>query len=427
MEFPEKSRYKPETAQALLDLFRRSPELQEPPSWLKTLRYGALTALEQEGLPTPLLERWKYTNLAPHIKGFGQKLDAAPLVYNGPDKFVKNLREILSDPPDWLASLLSERDEGAFRYRDMMLWDMGNLFLRDGLVVDIPVDNSVDKPVEITVSGSDSGFYAPRLVIRLGRGSDLTVIERLTGEGRFWNNCVTQIQVGENARLRHYRIQDSGDTSVFTGNTHVQVERDGTYEAFTLTAGAALSRNQIHAELRGSNAVCNFYGINLLSGGQHGDTTAEIEHEAPHCRSNQFIRSVMSGRAHGVFQGKVHVHRAGQKTDAYQLSNALLLSEGAEMDTKPELEIYADDVKCSHGATTGRLEDEPLFYLRSRGLSEAEARSLLIGAFVGEVVDKLEDEVVKILVQKRIQTWLDKNPPSFLREGGHRGEGSHAP
>lgn len=406
--FPEKSRYKPETAQPLLDLYRGSPELHEPPAWLKDLRYGALTALEKEGLPTPLLERWKYTNLTPRLKNLGPKLGSAPLVYKAPDKLVQKLGEILHDAPAWLVTLLAERDEGAFRYGDMMLWDAGNLFLRDGLVVDVPAGMIVDKPVDISVFANDSSTFMPRIVIRLGRGAQLTVIESLTGQGRYWNNTVTQIIVGDNARLYHYRIQDNSPESVYTAGTHVQIGRDGTYEAFTLTAGAALSRNQIHAELRGANAACNLYGVNLLDGAQHGDTTAEIEHEAPNCTSNQFIRSVLAGQAHCVFQGKVHVHRPAQKTDAYQLSNALILSEGAEMDTKPELEIYADDVKCSHGATTGKLDDEPLFYLRSRGLPEAEARALLIGAFVNETVDKLVDETVKDGVRQRVARWLEE-------------------
>jgi len=404
--FPEKHRYKPETGLAMLDLYRRTEGMQEPPEWLKGLRYGALTALEREGLPTPLLERWKYTNITPAIRDFGASLDNSPVMYKGAENFVSNLGDVLHTLPEWLGDLLAERDESAFRYGDMMLWDLSNLFLRDGLVVDIPAGKSVDKPVDISVLANNISFFSSRLVIRLGKGAQAAVIESHAGQGRYWHNATVQVIVGPNARLHHYRFQENSTGAAHTASTHVQVDRDGTYEAFTLTAGAALSRNQIHAELRGANATCNLYGVNLLTGGQHGDTTAEIEHEAPHCRSNQFIRSVIGGHAHGVFQGKVHVHQAAQKTDAYQLSNALLLSEGAEMDTKPELEIYADDVKCSHGATTGKLEDEPLFYLRSRGLPEAEARALLITAFAGEVVEKLGDDSVKAVALQRIEDWL---------------------
>lgn len=144
----------------------------------------------------------------------------------------------------------------------------------------------------------------------------------------------------------------------------------------------------------------------MLKDKQHGDTTILIEHQAPHCNSNQFYRTLLDDGANGVFQGKVHVHQVAQKTDGYQLSNALLLSDKAEMDTKPELEIYADDVKCSHGATTGQLDEEPLFYLRSRGLSAAQARFLMIQAFLAEVIEKIGDEALEDEVNEQVAQWL---------------------
>jgi Fe-S cluster assembly protein SufD len=158
--------------------------------------------------------------------------------------------------------------------------------------------------------------------------------------------------------------------------------------------------------LNGQNIECSFNGINLLNKQQHGDTTILVEHKAPRCKSNQFYRSILDDKSRGVFQGKVHVHQIAQKTDGYQLSNTLLLSPEAEMDTKPELEIYADDVKCSHGATTGQLDEEPLFYLRSRGLSAAEARMLLVQAFVDEVADKIVDEKFQSSVKESCTQWL---------------------
>jgi Fe-S cluster assembly protein SufD len=170
--------------------------------------------------------------------------------------------------------------------------------------------------------------------------------------------------------------------------------------------GGMMSRHQIQADLEGVNGFVSFNGLNLLGGKQHGDTTILINHRAAHCNSNQFYRSLLTDEAHGVFQGKVHVFEGAQKTDGYQLSNAILLSDKAVMDTKPELEIYADDVKCSHGATTGQMNEEPLFYLRSRGLSEKEARLLLIRAFVDEVVDKIEDEKLKAQIEKDVEAWL---------------------
>lgn len=264
------------------------------------------------------------------------------------------------------------------------------------------------EPVEVLWTGRDGILHAPVLSIILEEGAEATIIERHDGQGAYWKNMTTEIVVGKNAKLHHYRIQNDSFDAVKTNMVHITLDRDAIYDCFTLNMGGKLSRHEIHAVINGSNTHCSFNGVNLLNGKQHGDTTILIEHTAPHCTSNQFYRTILDDTAHAVFQGKVHVHRPAQKTDAYQLSNALLLSSGAEMDTKPELEIYADDVKCSHGATTGQLDEEPLFYLRSRGLSEAEARLLLVQAFVDEAVDKIEDEMFKTFVKGQAASWLGK-------------------
>ncbi|MCB9991748.1 MAG: Fe-S cluster assembly protein SufD [Rhodospirillales bacterium] len=404
--FPEKNRYKPETGERFAALFKADLALQDGPAWLKALRYSALTGLERRGLPTARLERWKYTNFASIVDQFTAAPVPADLREVDPDNLVERLVDNLSNPQEWLEEILSEQDENMARYGDMMLWDLNSLFLKDGLVVDVPAGKAVDKAVEVNFSISDGTAAMPRLVIRLGEGAELSLIERHNAIGKSWHNGVTQIIVGPNARLRHYRIQDSHPEAVHSQNTAVRLMRDASYESFTLTTGAGMSRNQIHAFIEDTNAACHIKGINLLRGSQHADTTAEIEHRAGHGTSSQLMRSVITDQAHGVFQGKVLVHKDAQKTDGTQLSNALLLSEGAEMDTKPELEIYADDVKCAHGATTGQLEDDPLFYLRSRGLSENEARLLLIQAFVDEVVDGLGDESVQQSVSAKVEQWL---------------------
>ena len=404
---PAPYRYKPETAEALLALYQNYMGAHDLPVWLKDLGYSALTTLETQGLPTPKLERWKYTNLVSAVKSLlGNGLGAANIEVENGDKFVQKLGGALSEAPEWLVALLSAEPAGGTQYHDMALWALSNVFLRDGVVVDIPAGTVVDKPVIFSFGDHGENFVTPRSVMRIGEGVEVTIIEHHNGQNACWNNALTQIIVGKNAKLRHYRIQDTGGGVVQSDSTHVQIERDGNYEAFTLTLGAKLSRNQIHAELLGENANCDLNGINLLRGMQHGDTTITIEHKAPHCTSNQFYRNVLDEQAKGVFQGKVHVHKIAQKTDGYQLSNTILLSEAAEMDTKPELEIYADDVKCSHGATTGQLDDEPLFYLRSRGLTEMAAKALLIEAFTNEVLDKLADEPFRVLAHAKCEGWL---------------------
>lgn len=262
------------------------------------------------------------------------------------------------------------------------------------------------EPVDILWTGLHERIHTPSLSIELEPGSEVFVVERNEGAGAYWKNADTSITIGENAKLTHIRIQDDSLDSVNTNMVDISLGRDARYEGFTLNLGGKLTRHEIHAVLNGPGAEIHLNGLNLLKGKQHGDTTILIEHAAPNGQSNQFYRSILDDEARGVFQGKVHVHQIAQKTDGYQLSNALLLSPKAEMDTKPELEIYADDVKCSHGATTGQLDEEPLFYLRSRGLSEKEARLLLIQAFVDEVVDKVENEAMRAVLQEKASLWL---------------------
>ncbi|MCB9981634.1 MAG: Fe-S cluster assembly protein SufD [Rhodospirillales bacterium] len=263
-----------------------------------------------------------------------------------------------------------------------------------------------EQPEDILFTGIDGQHSQPRLKIVLEQGAQATIIERHEGEGAYWKNMVTEIELGRGAHLHHIRIQNDAPEAVHTNMVSFKVARDALYNGFSLNSGAKLSRHEIHAVIDGQNAEISFNGVNLLAGEQHGDTTILIEHQAPHSRSNQFYRSLLDDKARGVFQGKVHVHQKAQKTDAYQLSNALLLSPEAEMDTKPELEIYADDVKCSHGATTGQLDEQPLFYLRQRGLNEAQARFLLIQSFVDEVVDKIVDEKIRDQILKETEKWL---------------------
>lgn len=312
-----------------------------------------MKALSIDNLPTPKVEEWKYTNL-------GRALPANLTVADAPEEIVihKNRGEVC------------------------------------------------EQPEEIVLKAVDGQHTQPRLKIVLEEGAQLTLIERHEGEGAYWKNMVTEIEIGPNANLQHVRLQNDDKEAVQTDLVHIKTDKDAVYNGFTLNMGGKLTRHEIHAEIAGQNAEVSFNGINMLGGEQHGDTTILIEHQAPHCQSNQFYRTLLDETAHGVFQGKVHVHQAAQKTDGYQLSNALLLSPNAEMDTKPELEIYADDVKCSHGATTGQLDEDPLFYLRQRGLSEKQARMLLIQAFVDEVIEKVENETLREEILEATHTWL---------------------
>lgn len=270
----------------------------------------------------------------------------------------------------------------------------------------VPRGQTSAAPQEITWLGEAGTFHQNQLSITVEDGAQALVIERHSGQGLYWKNTSAQITLGANARLTHIRLVEDSPEALNTGALSLSAARDSVYNGFTLNCGAKLSTYDIHALLAGENAEISTNGLNLLEGAQHGDTTILAEHAAPHCRSNQFYRSILGGSAHGVFQGKVHVHQIAQKTDGYQLSNAILLSDKAEMDTKPELEIYADDVQCSHGATTGQLDEGPLFYLRSRGLTEAQARFLLLEAFIHEVIEKIDHEELQQQISEKAEQWL---------------------
>ena len=329
-------------------------------------------------LPSPKSERWKYTNLERVLKSLN--LTPASLGWGGN------------------VALLNPHAPGAQIYGDTQLWNLNADNTKD--VKFISSDDIVH------INAAEGQALSPRIIIDVKDGQSITFVENYDGVGAYWKNAVVQINIGKNAKLRHYRTINESEQGVCTIFTHAKIAEGATYEAFNFIHGAGFIRNQIHTEIMGSNAHCGLSGVNLLSGAQHADTTITIEHQAPHCTSNQTYKSVLDGQSHGVFQGKVHVHQIAQKTDGYQLSNALMLSPLAEMNTKPELEIYADDVKCSHGATTGKLDDEPMFYMQSRGIPEPLAKALLIEAFCGTAVDTVTDADFAHDIKGKISQWL---------------------
>jgi Fe-S cluster assembly protein SufD len=222
------------------------------------------------------------------------------------------------------------------------------------------------------------------------------------------HNPVFEIEVAEGATLVHARLNQEGREGFHLSNVHARVAAGGTYDNFTLNAGARLTRNEIHIALEDPKAAAHMNGAQLLAGGQHADTTTYLDHAAPDCASRQTYKTVLAGKSRGVFQGKILVRQAAQKTDGYQMNQALLLSPDAEMDSKPQLEIYADDVKCSHGATVGELDHDQLFYMRSRGVPEPVARSLLIQAFLQEAVEGVTDETAREALSRAVAGWWER-------------------
>jgi Fe-S cluster assembly protein SufD len=361
-------------------------------------------------LPTKKLEAWRYTDLrALAAISFGEtpvapapvlpELDLPRMVFlNG----VFN-QGLSSDLP--YARGFAAVAEGSAEPLALINAEHA----RQGVTLEIPAGVDAGALLLISQAGGDAPFaFHPRHRITLGAGARLTIIEIAKGEGVYWHNPVTDIVLGAGATLAHTRLQDESLEAFHLATIRVRIAEAATYEGFTATIGARLSRTEMHAALNGPTALAHLNAAQLLAGSQHGDFTSVVRHAAPNCASRQTVKSVLAGNARGVFQGRVEVAQVAQKTDGYQMSQALLLSPGAEMDIKPELEIFADDVKCSHGATIGALDEEQVFYLRSRGIPEAQARAMLVRAFLEEALAPVAQEQAKALLEAAIETWWVK-------------------
>ena len=275
-------------------------------------------------------------------------------------------------------------------------------------------DASMDVPVEIIhiATAGAARAMALRNRIEVGDGASATIIETFVGEGDYVLNSVTEIQVGAGARLDRVKVELESHDATHLSYIDCTLAKDAKLNEFTLTSGSVLNRQNGNYLFAGESANALIAGAYLLNGKQHADTRLVMDHKVPHCTSREMFKCVMDENARGIFQGKVIVRKHAQKTDGKQSSHALLLSENAEFDAKPELEIYADDVVCGHGATAGDINHDHLFYLQSRGIPEAEAKSLLIGAFVGEAFDGIVNDAMREAMVAFAENWLTQRKAS---------------
>jgi Fe-S cluster assembly protein SufD len=251
--------------------------------------------------------------------------------------------------------------------------------------------------VFVAEANAARGVTHPRNLIIAEHHADVTVIESYValGQATYFTNAVTEMSVGDGATVRHYKIQRESPRAFHVGTTQVIQGRDSHFVSFSFATGAALSRTNIYTLLDGEGCGTTLNGLYMVDDEQHVDHQTRIEHAQPNCFSREVYKGILDGTSHGVFNGKVYVHPIAQKTDGKQSNNNLLLSERAHIDTKPQLEIFADDVKCTHGATIGRIDETALFYMRSRGLNASTARRLLTYAFAADVLEQLEVEGVR--------------------------------
>ncbi len=355
-------------------------------------------------LPSRRDEDWKWTDLkrlidrayvaaeAPTAKAIDALIKTAPLAKVAAERVV-----IVNGNYDAkrskLTSLKIANTAPAITIEDALLTLNGKLKAK---AVSLTFSGNIDTPVEVLhVSSGDGAAIASRLHITVAADSAATVIETFVGDGEYLHNPVTTIDIDKGGRLDRVKVETECARAQHLSHIIVSLDARAILNDFTFTSGATLSRQNGNLIFNGEHAKAHVAGSYLLGGKQHVDTRLIVDHAVPHCVSRELFKCVMNGQSRGIFQGKVIVRKDAQKTDGKQSSHALLLSDTAEFDAKPELEIYADDVVCGHGTTCGDLNGDHLFYLQSRGIPEAQARALLVEAFVDEAVETVENETVR--------------------------------
>jgi Fe-S cluster assembly protein SufD len=424
-------------------LFAKTREGRDP-AWLATLREKAADRFAALDFPGTRDEEWKYTNVAPILKTpyrvmFDLDANAVTTAAIAPFTFEESRRgqlvfinglfsERLSDrsglPAGIVAGNLSDipaeydktlgKHLGIYAdYRDQTFTALNTAHIGDGAFVYIPDGQAMERPIHLLFlsSGKDPISAHPRTLIVAGRGAIATVIESYAAldDTVYFTNAVTEVVAGEDAVVNHYRLQEEGDRTSHIGSTEVFQERGSHYTSVAVSLGAALSRHTLNAALAGERIETIMDGLYVVAEGQHHDSHTRLDHQRPHSASRQLYKGILDGRARAVFNGKVIVREGALLTDARQLNKNLLLSADAHVDTKPELEIFADDVKCAHGATISQLEGEELFYLASRGLSPERARALLTYGFAEDVIGRIKlksvrEQLDRIVLDKLHQT-----------------------
>lgn len=387
-----------------------------------TTRDTAADVLRQLGWPTPHEEAWHYTNLRPLTglefhepvadTGLGARLiNLLPAVVGPRLIFVDGrFRVDLSVLPSeiGISSFAATGEFGSLGRpsRDRLV-ALNTMLTEDGIVIDVPAgcDGGFLMLAQLTSGQRRRVGSHPRHRLRLGAGARLVLLDVSAGEGEYLNNPVIEIDVGPQAHLTHGRLQQESDQAFHLATVYVDTAAEGVYDGFSLALGGRLGRTEIHARLGGPEAAVHLNAAQIMGGTQLSDFTTAIAHDAPNCASRQTVKSVLTGKSRAVFQGRIEVARIAQKTDGYQMNQALLLSPDAEINSKPELEIYADDVKCSHGATVGALDPEQLFYLRSRGISADVARMMLVRAFLTDAFEAVSHEGLRAVFEHAVEGW----------------------
>ncbi len=408
------------------ELFTQRPAQSEP-HWLQQMRTQGLASFSQAGFPAPNAEEWRYTRLTGwRARAFSPAVPPEQAVIP-PEllavDFAQSLvfidgyplnREGLAQLPagvtvmDWQTALHQQPAQleqwlAASNHPDTPFSGLNSAFFASGGVIHLAAGVKLTQPLHVlwlTSAACELKMQHPRLLCVAEADSSLTLVEEYASlaQTTHFTNSVSTFHLEARTRVEHYHVQNSSEKSLYLAELRVTQAAASHYLSVMLALGGALARQDIQVKLQGTAASCALHGLYLAKGKQHPDFHTKIDHIATDCLSRENYRGILDDYARAVFSGKIIVHKDAQRTDSNQQNNTLLLSDNAEIDTKPQLEIFADDVKCAHGATVGQLDPEPLFYLRTRGIALAEARQLLMRAFAQRVLQGLPDE--------RVVTWL---------------------
>lgn len=428
-----------EAENGLISLSQDAP--LDGPSWLKDLQDKARAEFQALGLPNRRVEEWKYTDLKAAMKVAFQPVDQGDITQAqinellgsdlaelstqalvfvdgqlneglsdlsvGEGVEILSLKAALADDVSWVKPIgtVQQNERDAVQALNLVL-------MQGGAAIKIAERQEVSKPIHLIFvsTASDESSVASRLFFDIGAGANVEIIEsHLSLQNQAsQTNLVTEVLVGDWAKVRHVKFNNDNKESVHLSNVIGKLGKESDYGLFQATLDGGLTRNQVEIRYDGDEAKADISGVALLSGKSHADMTLVMDHAALACESRELFKTVLDDEGRAVFQGKVVVQPGAQKTDGEMMSKALLLSEAAEFDSKPELEIYADDVLCGHGATTGQIDDELLFYLKARGIADAEARALLIQAFVGEALELIENDTLRDYVIDQTLAWYEK-------------------
>ena len=353
--------------------FKKAQESANEPAWLRSLREEAFEYFTEKGFPVGKIEDWKYTNVAPFV---AERWSVSR------DRTYSDLENV--------AALVKRFNFSRNGFTAL------NLAFAEFVTITIPKETKIEEPIEISFLGEEHTAIFPHVLIIAEEGSKATIVETYASPAKSFTNAAVQVVVGDNASLTHYRVQKESAEAFHVGATEVTVGRGSHYDSTNINIGAALSRHDIEVKFTEEGSEAFVDGLYMLNGTQHSDTHSIIDHTVPNCTSHQNYKGVLNDRSRAVFNGKVFVRENAHGTDAQQSNKNLLLSNDARVDTKPQLEIFNDDVKCSHGATVGQLEEEELFYLLTRGLPENLARNLLTYGFAEEIIRKIGVESIKL-------------------------------